>query len=119
MPKIGTAHASAALSHQQFTSPVGAQALFPTGAHGNLYGFLIEEPKDNLLFLQVQNAAGTIIASFSAENLIKFGRDAQPFAMKYSLNGMSVELSKSRTATSAPTDGATLHVWYKSGANNS
>jgi len=119
MPKIGTGHASAALSHEQFTTPVGAKALFPTTAHGNLYGFLIEEPKDDPLFLQIQNAAGTVLASFSAESLVKFGRDAQPFAMIYSQNGMSVELSKSRTATSAPTVGATVHVWYKSGGNNS
>lgn len=119
MSKIGRSGGSAAAKHKQFTSPSGAQEIFPVTAHGVIYGFLIEEPKDDPLFVLLRDKdSGDILMSFAAEGS-KFGRDAQPFGMKFFPTGCDAELSTSRTATAAPTAGATLHIWYNSGANNS
>ena len=100
------------IKHKQFTSPSGAQEIFPVTAKGSVYGFLIEEPQDDPLFLLLRDkSSGDIIASYAAEGS-KFGRDAQDYGMHFFAAGLDIELSTSRTATAAPTAGATVHIYY-------
>jgi len=109
-----------AIKHKQFTSPAGAVEIFSTGAKGSVYGFLIEEPKDDPLFLLlIDGTSSAIKASYSAENNSKFGRDAQDYAMHFFPAGLDIALSTSRTSISAPNDGATIHIYFSSMTKNS
>lgn len=110
MAKVGRSAGS--VKHIQYTSPSGKQTLFGTGQQGAIYGFLIEEPQDDPLYLLIfSKVDDSIVASYAAEGG-KFGRDAQPFPMHYLPNGCDVALSTSRSSVAAPTAGATLHLYY-------
>lgn len=109
-----------AIKHKQFTTPAGAVEVFQTGAKGSVYGFLIEEPKDDPLFLLlIHGVSGDIEASYAAESGNKFGRDAQDYGMHFFPSGLDIALSTSRTAVAAPTDGTTVHIFYTSMGKNS
>ena len=107
----GQAGAGASLTHKQFIDPVGAVEVFPTTNGGNVYGFLIEEPKDDPLYLLlIDKDTATIKYSYAAEGS-KFGRDGQPFALDFFKKGLDIALSTSRTSIINPTPGATVHLW--------
>lgn len=110
MPKLG--RSTGGIKHSQFTSPSGKQTLAAAGVKAGIYGFLIEEPQDDPLYVLFFDKTDDSIAFSMAAEGGKFGRDAQPFPLKDFPNGVDVALSTSRSSLSAATAGATLHVWY-------
>lgn len=102
---------SAALLHKQ-NNPASETEInvTATGAPWAFYGFLVEEPIVNPLYLILTDAADNIIMSFECGT--KFGRDGQSYALKAGNAGLKAKLSTSRTAVVAPAFGTTLHIWF-------
>lgn len=115
---LGRSGAKSALLHKQFNNMTAQQEVFPATAMGVVYGFLVEEPSNNPLYIHFLPSGGTISSPasqrMSFECSSKFGRDGQPYAMKNFPSGCDVVLSTSRTAITAPPSGTTVHVWFES-----
>ena len=109
--RTGKSAPSNALSHVQ-NDPTSEVELSITGAGSvtNLYGFLVEEPNNDPLYIIFTDDSDNILISF--ESSAKFGRDGQTFALKNSANGLKAKLSTTRASVTAPAAGATFHVWY-------
>lgn len=101
----------AALLHEQ-NDPASETALdlVSAGKLTNFFGFLVEEPVQDPLYLHVTDADDNTLITFECGT--KFGRDGQFFALKASTNGLKAKLSTSRSSVVAPAFGTTLHIWY-------
>lgn len=100
-----------ALLHKQNDAATETEIdIASAGTLTAFFGFLVEEPSVNPLYLHITDADDNTLITFECGS--KFGRDGQLYALKASTNGLKAKLSTSRTAVVAPAFGTTIHVWY-------
>lgn len=92
---------------------------------GNIYGFLVENNDASAVFIQVFNKAsagsvtlGTTVPDFTFKiaTSSSFGKDANDTGLHWLDAGCVIAITTTRTGSTAPAAGSTVHIWYHSRA---